>query len=70
MEFKTDWTAEDLITDSALKRIEENTLHIRGETTMPLVVEVLNDFPAHSPGRIFFHSGHGKTYTSNGTEWK
>lgn len=69
MEFKTDWTASDAIPDSDLNRIEENILHIREEATLPLVVEVLTSFPAHAPGRIFYHSVDKRTYVSTGTEW-
>ena len=69
MELKTDWTATDAITDSDLKRIEENILHIREEPTLPLVLEVLSSYPAHAPGRMFYHSGDKKVYTSTGTAW-
>ncbi len=69
MEFKTNWAATDAITDSDLKRIEENILHIREEATLPLVVEVLTSFPAHAPGRIFYHSLDKRTYISTGTAW-
>ena len=69
MEFKTDWAATDAITDSDLKRIEENILHIREEATLPLVLEVLSDYPAHALGRIFYHSVDKRTYVSTGTEW-
>ena len=69
MEFKTDWTASDAIPDSDLNRIEGNTLHIREETTLPLVLEVLSDYPAHAMGRVFYHSEDKRTYISTGTEW-
>lgn len=69
MEIKTNWTASDALTDSDLKRIEENILHIREEATLPLVVEVLTSFPAHAVGRLFYHSGDKRMYVSTGTEW-
>jgi hypothetical protein len=69
MEFKIDWTTKDPITDSALKRIEENILHIREEATLPLRVEVLTGFPSHAVGRLFYHSGDKRMYVSTGTEW-
>lgn len=68
MEFKI-WAATDAITDSDLKRIEENILHIREEPTLPLVIEVRSDYPAHTAGRMFYHSGDKKVYTSTGTMW-
>jgi hypothetical protein len=69
LEFKTDWAASDAIPDSDLKRIEENILHIREEATLPLVLEILSDYPAHAPGRIFYHSVDKRTYISTGTAW-
>jgi hypothetical protein len=68
LEFKT-WAATDAITDSHLKRIEENILHIREEATLPLVLEVLSSYPSHAEGRIFYHSVDKRTYISTGTEW-
>jgi hypothetical protein len=69
LEFKTDWAASDAIPDSDLKRIEENILHIREEATLPLVLEALSDYPAHAPGRVFYHSLDKRTYISTGTAW-
>jgi succinylglutamate desuccinylase len=69
MEFKTNWAATDAITDSDLKRIEENILRIREEVTLPLRVEVLTGFPSHAVGRLFYHSGDKRMYVSTGTEW-
>jgi hypothetical protein len=69
MEFKTDWKASDAIPDSDLKRIEENILHVREEDSLPFVLEVLSSYPAHAPGRMFYHSGDKKVYTSTGTAW-
>ena len=69
MEFKTDWAATDAITDSDLKRIEENIFHIREEPTLPLVLEVRSDYPSHVAGRMFYHSGDKRIYVSTGTAW-
>jgi len=33
------------------------------------VVEVLTSFPAHAPGRVFYHSLDKRTYISSGTAW-
>lgn len=69
MEIKTDWQAKDGLTDSDLSRIEANILDIRAEPTLPLVVEVLSSYPSHAKGRVFYHTGDKRTYTSTGTAW-
>ena len=68
MDYKTR-TATDALTDRDLKRIEENILHIREESTLPLVLEARSDYPSHVAGRMFYHSGDKKVYTSTGTAW-
>ena len=66
---KTDWTDSDVPGPSHFIRIEHNTLVVRNAETLPLLLEVLDDYPAHAQGRAFYHSVNERVYTSTGTAW-
>jgi hypothetical protein len=66
---KTDWQDSDVPSSGGFNRIEENTRTIREQDDMALLIEVRADFPAHSAGRVFYHTADERIYTSTGTEW-
>ena len=67
---KTNWdTHPKAIEPADMNRIEGNILAVREQISIPLRVEVVDNFPPHTAGRIIYHTGNNKAYVSNGTEW-
>ena len=72
---KTDWQTA-LITADNFNKLQTqyaeavaDAIGIRANGTAELRAEVVADFPAHSAGRIIYHTGKKMFFYSNGIEW-
>ena len=69
---KTNWQGGqdgDKPTAADFNRIEGNIAVVREQSQLPLKYEVVSSFPAHAVGRVVFHTGNGRAYVSDGTNW-
>lgn len=69
---KTNWQGGqdgDKPTATDFNRIEGNIVVVREQANLPLKYEVVSSFPAHAVGRVVFHTGNGRAYVSDGTNW-
>lgn len=67
---KTNWdTHPKAIEPADLNRIEGNIEAVREQSDMALRLETVSSFPAHTLGRVIYHTGNKRAYVSDGAQW-
>jgi hypothetical protein len=67
---KTNWdTHPKAIEPADLNRIEGNIEAVREQSNMALRLETVSSFPAHTLGRVIYHTGNKRAYVSDGVQW-
>jgi len=67
---KTNWdTHPKAIEPADMNRIEGNIEAVREQSDMALRLETVSSFPAHTAGRVIYHTGNKRAYVSDGSQW-